>query len=180
MLITCGLIIFSFLNLTLTGLFTAPGRFQVTTDGQFSWTCRKYAPGSAPNSWHGTVSTSLNCRCCHCHSNCTDSGFFSAGFPDFYFQAGNQCTSWTSSFFHVFRENFIKISSALVFQQLSRALIYCMISMVLTRMVSAFGAAAIAVQRVGGQIESVSWNTTRRFCLCLKCFYRTEFRCKKI
>lgn len=36
---------------------------------------------------------------------------------------------------------------------------YCIISMVLTRMVSAFGAEAVATQRVGGQIESVSWNT---------------------
>ena len=36
---------------------------------------------------------------------------------------------------------------------------YCVISMVITRMVSAFGAEAIATQRVGGQIESISWNT---------------------
>ena len=33
---------------------------------------------------------------------------------------------------------------------------YCIISMVLTRMVSAFGAEAVATQRVGGKIESVS------------------------
>ena len=35
--------------------------------------------------------------------------------------------------------------------------------MVLTRMVSGFGAEAVAVQRVGGQIESVSWNTADGF-----------------
>ena len=40
---------------------------------------------------------------------------------------------------------------------------YCIISMVLTRMVSAFGAEAVATQRVGGQIESVSWNTADGF-----------------
>ena len=40
---------------------------------------------------------------------------------------------------------------------------YCAISMVLTRMVSAYGAEAVATQRVGGQIESISWNTADGF-----------------
>ena len=47
--------------------------------------------------------------------------------------------------------------------------IYCIISMILTRMVSGFGAGAIAVQRVGGQIESLSWNTADGTNLC--CMY---------
>lgn len=38
--------------------------------------------------------------------------------------------------------------------------LYCAISMVLTRMVAGFGEAAVAVQRVGGQIESITWNTS--------------------
>ena len=40
-----------------------------------------------------------------------------------------------------------------------QGMVYCGISMILTRMVSGFGAEAVAVQRVGGQIESLSWNT---------------------
>lgn len=48
--------------------------------------------------------------------------------------------------------------------------IYCMISMVLTRMVSAFGPGAIATQRVGGQIESLSWNTADGFAAALNAF----------
>ena len=47
---------------------------------------------------------------------------------------------------------------------------YCAISMILTRMVSAFGAEAIAVQRVGGQIESISWNTADGFASALNAF----------
>mgnify|MGYP003163358891 CR=1 FL=1 len=35
---------------------------------------------------------------------------------------------------------------------------YCAISMVLTRMISGYGAEAVATQRVGGQIESISWT----------------------
>lgn len=48
--------------------------------------------------------------------------------------------------------------------------LYCMISMVLTRMVSAFGPGAIATQRVGGQIESISWNTADGFAAALNSF----------
>ena len=48
--------------------------------------------------------------------------------------------------------------------------IYCLISMILTRMVSGFGAGAIAVQRVGGQIESLSWNTADGFGAALNAF----------
>lgn len=48
--------------------------------------------------------------------------------------------------------------------------LYCMISMVLTRMVSAFGPGAVATQRVGGQIESISWNTSDGFAAALNSF----------
>ena len=48
--------------------------------------------------------------------------------------------------------------------------LYCIISMILTRMVSEFGDGAIAVQRVGGQIESLSWNTADGFGSALNAF----------
>ena len=48
--------------------------------------------------------------------------------------------------------------------------LYCIISMILTRMVSGFGDGAIAVQRVGGQIESLSWNTADGFGSALNAF----------
>ena len=54
---------------------------------------------------------------------------------------------------------------------------YCAISMVLTRMISGYGAEAVATQRVGGQIESISWNTADGFAAALKCLYRTELWC---
>lgn len=47
---------------------------------------------------------------------------------------------------------------------------YCFISMILTRMVSGFGAEAIATQRVGGQIESISWHTADGFAAALNAF----------
>lgn len=50
-----------------------------------------------------------------------------------------------------------------------------MISMVLTRMVSAFGPGAIATQRVGGQIESISWNTADGFATALNSFVAQNY-----
>lgn len=52
---------------------------------------------------------------------------------------------------------------------------YCVISMVITRMVSAFGAEAIATQRVGGQIESISWNTADGFATALNAFIAQNY-----
>ena len=40
---------------------------------------------------------------------------------------------------------------------------YCLISMTLMRMIAVFGAAAVAVQNVGGQLESVCWYTADGF-----------------
>ena len=57
--------------------------------------------------------------------------------------------------------------------------IYCMISMVLTRMVSAFGAGAVATQRVGGQIESISWNTADGFGAALNAFVGQNYGARK-
>ena len=51
-----------------------------------------------------------------------------------------------------------------------QSMIYCGISMVLTRMVAGFGDTAIAAQRVGGQIESVSWNTADGFAAAMNAF----------
>ena len=50
---------------------------------------------------------------------------------------------------------------------------YCV--MVITRMVSAFGAEAIATQRVGGQIESISWNTADGFATALNAFIAQNY-----
>lgn len=53
--------------------------------------------------------------------------------------------------------------------------VYCVISMLLTRMVSVFGPEAIAVQRVGGQVESISWNTADGFAAALNAFVAQNF-----
>ena len=57
---------------------------------------------------------------------------------------------------------------------------YCAISMVLTRMVSAYGEAAIAVQRLGGQIESLTWNTAEGFGSAMNAFCAQNYGAGKM
>ena len=48
--------------------------------------------------------------------------------------------------------------------------LYCGISMILTRFVATWGDTAVAVQRVGGQIESISWMTAEGFGTAMNAF----------
>ena len=61
-----------------------------------------------------------------------------------------------------------------------QGMVYCMISMLITRMVSEFGAEAVATLRVGGQIESVSWNTADGFATALNAFTAQNYGAGKI
>lgn len=56
-----------------------------------------------------------------------------------------------------------------------QGMVYCLISMLLTRMVSAYGAEAVATQRVGGQIESISWNTADGFSAAINSFVAQNY-----
>lgn len=58
--------------------------------------------------------------------------------------------------------------------------LYCAFSMVLTRMVSSFGDGAIATQRVGGQIESITWNVADGFSSALNAFTAQNYGAGKI
>lgn len=58
--------------------------------------------------------------------------------------------------------------------------LYCMFSMVLSRMVSSFGDKAIAVQRVGGQVESISWNVADGFSSALNAFSAQNYGARKM
>lgn len=61
-----------------------------------------------------------------------------------------------------------------------QGMIYCMISMVLAAFTAVFGPAAIAVQRLGGQIESVSWNVSDGFAASLNAFVGQNYGAGKM
>ena len=169
MRITCGLILFSFLSQVLTGLFTAQGDSKTPLKANFFGLVlnmildpllvlgvgpfpRLEVVGAAV----ATVTAQIIVLLIlvtgiirdHSESNVLRKILLLSK-PDFTYVKG------------VFR---IGIPTAL------QGSIYCIISMILTRMVSGFGAGAIAVQRVGGQIESLSWNTADGFGSALNAF----------
>lgn len=49
-------------------------------------------------------------------------------------------------------------------------IVYAFVSMVISRIIVTFGDAAIAVQRIGGQIESVTWMTAEGFSYSMSAF----------
>ncbi len=59
-----------------------------------------------------------------------------------------------------------------------QSMLYSGISMVLTRMVAGWGDSAVAVQRVGGQIECISWMTAEGFGSAMNAFTGQNFGAK--
>lgn len=169
MLITCGLILFSFLNLTLTGLFTAQGDSRSPLMANLLGLVGNMILdpllilGVGPFPRLETVGAAV--------------ATVTAQILVFAVLAFRIFTSRLEPnvlrgvrLFSRHSGKFYKNIFRIGFPTSIQSMIYCMISMVLTRMVSAFGAAAIATQRVGGQIESVSWNTADGFAAALNAF----------
>ena len=178
-LITCGLILFSYLNLTLTGLSTAQGDSRTPLLANFIGLAgnmildpllilgigpfpRLEVAGAAI----ATVSSQilvfvvmvLRIRHSRLEPNVLQHLNLLSVFPKEYYK-------------HIFR---------IGFPTAIQGSIYCFISMILTRMVSGYGAAAIATQRVGGQIESVSWNTADGFAAALNAFIAQNYGAGKM
>ena len=61
-----------------------------------------------------------------------------------------------------------------------QSMVYCAISMILSRMVSGFGDAVIAVFRVGGQFESISWNVANGFSSAMNAFAAQNFGARRM
>ncbi len=61
-----------------------------------------------------------------------------------------------------------------------QGLVYCGISMILSRMVSVFGDIIIAVFRVGGQVEAISWNVANGFGAAMNAFAAQNYGAGKM
>lgn len=169
MKITCGLIIFSYMNYTLTGLYTAQGDSKTPFIANLIGLVMNMILD--PLLILGT-------------------GFFprlevmGAAIATVSAQLVVMLVMIAGIFWGKNNENILKeihlfsVSHKKIYHSICRigvptalqGTLYCMISMFLTRMVSAFGPGAVATQRVGGQIESISWNTADGFAAALNSF----------
>lgn len=166
--IACGLIVFSFLTVTLTGLYTAQGDSQTPFWANLIGLATNMildpililGPGPFPKL--GVIGAAIATVTAQFivmsimvlgvvrqkKENVLKGIWLTAAIPGSYLKGICQ----------------IGIPSGI------QDMTYCFISMILTRMVSGFGAEAIATQRVGGQIESISWHTADGFAAALNAF----------
>ena len=176
--IACGLIVFSFLTLTMTGLYTAQGDSKTPFLANLIGLVTNMildpvlilGPGPFPKL--GVVGAAIA-------------------------TVTAQAIVMTIMILGVFiqkKENVLKgisLTAKIPKEYLSgicrigiptaiQGMAYCAISMVLTRMVSAYGAEAVATQRVGGQIESISWNTADGFAAVLNAFIAQNYGAGKM
>ena len=173
--ITCGAIIFPFLNSVLTGLFTALGDsktpffanvvglvFNMILDPVLIFGLGAFPELGVAGAAIATVTAQMVV---------TVVFFLAVRKEDMIFQKirlfGRTPKHCIQSMFS------IGLPAAL------QNLFYTGISMVLTRMVVSFGDTAVAVQRVGGQVESISWMTAEGFGAAINSFSGQNYGAKQ-
>ena len=169
MKITCGLIIFSYLNFTLTGLYTAQGDSKTPFKANLAGLVTNMildpvlilGIGPCPRlEVAGAAIATVTAQ--FLVMAVLLLGLVRAKAGSNVIKEVKLFTRFSGTYYR----SICKIGGPTALQ----GTIYCMISMVLTRMVSAFGPGAVATQRVGGQIESISWNTADGFAAALNAF----------
>lgn len=176
--ITCGLVIFSYIGYTLTGLYTAQGDSKTPLKANFIglMTNMILDPvlilGIGPFPRLEVIGAAI----------ATVFAQFLVTLVlifDIYRPKSKNLLK-TAGFFPFpgldYLKNLFRIGTPAALQ----STLYCAFSMVLTRMVSGFGDGAIATQRVGGQIESITWNAADGFAAALNAFSAQNFGAKKM
>ncbi|MDO4339078.1 MAG: MATE family efflux transporter [Eubacteriales bacterium] len=176
--ITCGLIIFSYLNITLTGLFTAQGDSATPFKANLLGLVANmiFDPililGIGPAPRMGVTGAAI--------ATVTAQFLVMTVMLISIVRSGeNQNILKEIRIFEKLPRSYYRSICSIGGPTALQGTLYCMISMVLTRMVSSFGAGAVATQRVGGQIESISWNTADGFASALNAFVGQNYGAKK-
>ena len=176
--IACGLIVFSFLTLTLTGLYTAQGDSKTPFMANLIGLVTNMildpvlilGPGPFPRlGVTGAAIATVTAQAI----------VMSIMILGIIVRKKENVLKGTRLFAKIPAE-FLRGICRIGIPTALQGMAYCMISMVLTRMVSGFGAEAIATQRVGGQIESISWNTADGFASALNAFTAQNYGAEKL
>ena len=172
--ITCGLIIFTFLNQTITGIFTAIGDSRTP----FAANCAGLVInmvldpllifGFGPVPAMGTVGAAV--ATVTAQMAVTLLLVVKAVKDTYLFSDIHITRRIEKKYFDVILK--LGLPSSL------QSMLYCGISMVLTKLIAGWGDGAVAVQRVGGQIECISWTTAEGFGSAMSAFSGQNFGAK--
>ena len=178
--ITCGLILFSYLSQTLTGLYTAQGDsrtpflanllglvINMILDPVLILGVGPFPRLEVAGAAIATVAAQM-----------IVSGVMLVSAVRFSRQGSN--VVFQTSLRSVKEKRFYRDICKMGIPTALQGMIYCMISMVLAAFTAIFGLAAIAVQRLGGQIESVSWNVSDGFAASLNAFVGQNYGAGKM
>ena len=171
--IACGLIVFSFLTLTLTGLYTAQGDSKTPFMANLIGLVTNMildpvlilGPGPFPRlGVTGAAIATVTAQAI----------VMSIMILGIIARKRENVLKGTRLFAKIPAE-FLRGICRIGIPTALQGMAYCGISMILTRMVSGYGAEAVATQRVGGQIESISWNTADGFAAALNAFVAQNY-----
>lgn len=173
--ITCGLIFFSFINQTLTGLYTAAGNSKtpflancigmganIVLDPVLILGLEPFPRMEAVGAAIATVTAQGIVMLVLLYSMKKDLVLFPY-----------------VSFWRRVPARFFGTIVQIGLPAGIQSMIYCSISMILTRFVTVWGDAAVAVQRVGSQIESISWTTAEGFGTAINAFVGQNYGGRK-
>lgn len=179
MKITCGFILFSYLNTTLTGMYTAQG------DSQTPFIANLFGMvfnmvfdpililGIGPFPRMEVVGAAIATVSAHIVTTLILlDGIRKTTREKNVLKGMNVLRKPQTKYL----KNVCKLGAPTALQ----GMIYCGISMVLTRMISGFGAEAVATQKVGGQIESITWNAADGFAAALNAFVAQNYGARKM
>ena len=166
LMITCGLVIFSFMNQIFTGILTAMGNsrtsfiatgiglvLNIVLDPLFIFGFGAIPPMGVAGAAIATVLAQLVVMLLFLYTILRDTVLFSNV---------HILHSYSSQHpMEIFR---IGLPSAV------QSMLFSGISMVIARLIAGWGDAAVAVQKVGSQIESISWMTAEGYAAALNSF----------
>lgn len=164
--ITCGLIIFSYLNTIITGIMTAMGDSKTPLLANFIGLVLNMILdpvlifGVGPIKGSGVAGAAIATVIAQA---VVTTVFLIAIRKD-------QVVFDKVKVLHKVPWDYMKAMIRIGFPASVQNLIYTSISMILTRFVTGFGDIAVAVLRVGGQIESISWMTADGFAAAINSF----------
>lgn len=164
--ITCGFILFSFLGQTLTGLYTASGDSRTPFLANCIGMCANMLLdpvlifGFGPIPAFGTAGAAA----------ATVTAQLIVSLVLILLVRRDEVLKSQACIWRPTSLEHIKSIIRIGFPSSVQTMLYCGISMVLTRFVTAWGDAAVAVQKLGGQIENISWMTAEGFGTALNAF----------
>lgn len=174
--ITCGLVIFSFLNQIFTGILTGMGNSKISF---------------IANSIGLVLNIILDPLCIFGFGAIPEMGVFGAGLATTLSQAfvtivflyairDDELIFRHVHILHKSTKKYMKPIFSIGLPIALQSVLFSSISMVIARIIGGWGEDAIAVQKIGSQIESISWMTAEGFAAAVNSFMAQNFGAKKM